>query len=181
MHRHTDFYTFIVKDFSALHQPQTSVYDVPGDLSLYPGLSGSYMSSPAPILVNPPPMPTYSYGIPPYPMPMMQPPGHAPFIQSHASLPLMMGPKQSPGLRRAGSINAKIFNAEARCVQSLFHRVMIYLCFTEDDPLPTIAMSKRWYSVPECRPITESRGIMPRGTFGLLMRPPRSIISGKIK
>ena len=109
----------------ASHQPQTSVFEAsqhqaatPGDFSLYPGLSGSYMSSPAPILVNPPPMPTYSYGIPPYPVPMMHPPppGHAPFIQSHASLPLM-GPKQSPGLRRAGSINAKIFNAEARCAK----------------------------------------------------------------
>ena len=114
---------FKVKVFSASHQPQTSVFEashhqakaLPGDMSLYPG---SYMSSPAPILVNPPPMPTYSYGIPPYPVPMMQPPppGHAPFIQSHASLPLM-GPKQSPGLRRAGSINAKIFNAEARCAE----------------------------------------------------------------
>ena len=84
-----------------------------GDFSVY---SGGYLpSSPGPILVNPPHLPTYSYGIPPSPVPMFYPPppGHAPFIQSHASLPFM-GPKQSPGLRRAGSINAKIFNAEAR-------------------------------------------------------------------
>ena len=70
----------------------------------------------------------YSYGIPPYPVPMMHPlpPGHAPFIQSHASLPLM-GPKQPPGLRRAGSINAKIFNAEARCsdMKCIFQQVSL--------------------------------------------------------
>merc|ERR1719189_479212 len=72
-------------------------------------MSGYY--SPGPVLVNPPHLPTYSYGIPPSPLPF---PGYpAPLLHSHASLP-MVGAKQPPGLRRAGSINAKIFNAEAR-------------------------------------------------------------------
>ena len=72
-------------------------------------MSGYY--SPGPVLVNPPHLPTYSYGIPPSPLPF---PGYpAPLLHSHASLP-MPGAKQPPGLRRAGSINAKIFNAEAR-------------------------------------------------------------------
>ena len=77
----------------------------PLSLSQYPGY---YMPPPpGPVLINPPHIPTYNYGIPPSPL----------LYHSQHSLPFMP-PRQPPpagqGLRRAGSINAKILNAEAR-------------------------------------------------------------------
>merc|ERR1719494_1471093 len=56
--------------------------------------------------MNPPPYPTMQYGVPP-----------SPFIPTHpASLPPPASNYQQPAkpLRRAGSINAKIYSADAR-------------------------------------------------------------------
>jgi len=82
-------------------QVNIGMYQFPGHLSyasLYP--------QPGPLLMNPPPYPTMQYGVPP-----------SPFIPAHpASLPPPASsyqPQPKP-LRRAGSINAKIYSAEAR-------------------------------------------------------------------
>ena len=93
-------------------------------MSMYPmsGYTPMMPPPPGPILVNPPHLPTYHYGVPPSPIMY---PGH--YIPSHASLP-MINTKQSPGLRRAGSINAKILNADARLAEFYFQRISKLLC-----------------------------------------------------
>ena len=59
-----------------------------------PPVAQCYVQSPQyPMLLNPPHMPTYQYGYPPSPVAAMG-----------------MGPAPYPGLRRAGSINAKIMS-----------------------------------------------------------------------
>lgn len=74
-------------------------------------MSNYYMQQPGHILVNPPHLPTYNYGIPPSPMVYHNqgyPPGSLPMTSRHSP-----SPPHTP-LRRAGSINAKIYSAEAR-------------------------------------------------------------------
>ena len=81
---------------AAAHQPQFSPY-----MQQPPPMAPYYMQSPAyPMLMNPPPMPTYSYGVPPTPY-------------AAGMVPMMGHPRQQhqPGLRRAGSINAKMMSA----------------------------------------------------------------------
>ena len=65
-----------------------------------PPMTPYYVQSPPyPMLMNPPHVPTYSYGIPPSPYMM-------------GAHPMMGGPHvKQPGLRRAGSINAKMMSA----------------------------------------------------------------------
>ena len=76
-----------------------------GPPAQYPGYPGYYMPPPpGPVLINPPHIPTYNYGIPPSPL----------LYPSQHSLPLLTPVKQPPALRRTGSINAKILNADAR-------------------------------------------------------------------
>ena len=74
-------------------------------------MASYYMQQPGHILINPPHLPTYNYGIPPSPMVYhnpMYPPGSLPMSSRHTPTP-----PQTP-LRRAGSINAKIYSADAR-------------------------------------------------------------------
>ena len=76
-------------------------------------MSNYYMQQPGHILVNPPHLPTYNYGIPPSPLVYHNqgyPPGSLPMTSRHSP-----SPPHTP-LRRAGSINAKIYSAEARYV-----------------------------------------------------------------
>jgi len=96
------------------HQGSMSMSDFQSLYHQHQGTPAGYFS-PGPILVNPPHMPTYSYGIPPSPVPAMMHPGYLTGSGhfSHPSIP-MMPMKQPQGIRRTGSINAKIFNAEAR-------------------------------------------------------------------
>lgn len=72
-----------------------------GGYGSYPPVAPFYVQSPQyPILTNPPNYPTYSYGIPPSPVL-----SHHGFGGHHGQSPPMHG------LRRAGSINAKIMSA----------------------------------------------------------------------
>jgi hypothetical protein len=76
-------------------------------------MANFYMQQPGHILVNPPHLPTYNYGIPPSPLVYhnpVYPPGSLPMTSRHSP-----SPPHTP-LRRAGSINAKIYSAEARYV-----------------------------------------------------------------
>jgi len=95
------------------HPGSMSMSDFQSLYHQHQGTPAGYFS-PGPILVNPPHMPTYSYGIPPSPVPPMMHQGYMGSGHfSHPSIP-MMPMKQQQSIRRSGSINAKIFNAEAR-------------------------------------------------------------------
>ena len=102
-----------------------SMVETPGGHPDYPGYQsgpglaqypGYYMPPPpGPVLINPPHIPTYNYGIPPSPL----------LYPSQHSLPLLPPVKQPPALRRTGSINAKILNADARFGKRRFAPVII--------------------------------------------------------
>jgi hypothetical protein len=72
-----------------------------------PSMVSYYVQQPPgpPVLMNPPPFPTYQYGLPPAPLcyPQQLPPPQQ--LQQHA---------QPHRLHRSGSINAKIYSSDAR-------------------------------------------------------------------
>jgi hypothetical protein len=73
-----------------------------------PSMVSYYVQQPpgGPVLMNPPPFPTYQYGLPPAPLcyPQQLPPPQQ-LQQQHA---------QPHRLHRSGSINAKIYSSDAR-------------------------------------------------------------------
>jgi hypothetical protein len=71
-----------------------------------PSMVSYYVQQPpGPVLMNPPPFPTYQYGLPPAPFcyPQLPPPQQ-----------LQQLPAQPHRLQRSGSINAKIYSSDAR-------------------------------------------------------------------
>ncbi len=68
-----------------------------GQYPMYPQVAPYYIQYP--LLMNPPPMPTYQYGIPP-----------SPVMMGGGGFPALDGYAGPPSIRRAGSINAKIMS-----------------------------------------------------------------------